>query len=177
MRICLGLDLDGCIYDYHNALYTFCQYEFNYNGTYEEFWLNYIQNISKEKQDFLIGLPMPYETSIPSKEIIDFLEFCNKNADEIYYITHRPDDLERVTRRYFRRYNFPQQDNLFITGDKATACRYLEVTHFIDDFPKHVKAVNGIADTYLMAKPWNREFQNDYKTVYSLKEFQEKVFN
>lgn len=171
----IGLDVDGVIYRYHEALYTFCQYELNYDGTFEEFWLEYIPSCSKEKQDYLIGLPIPYETSIPSKEVIEFLNYANEHAD-IYYITHRPDDLERITRRYFRRYNFPQQDNLFITGDKVTACRYLGVTHFLDDFVKHVKSVDGIADAYLMAKPWNKEFQNDFKTVHSLKEFQERVF-
>lgn len=174
-KIILGLDLDGVLYDYHSALYTFCQYELNYNGTYEEFWLDYFPACSKEKQDYLIGLPIPYETSIPSKQIIEFLEFANLRA-EICYITFRPIELERITKRFLRRNNFPQQYNLYITGDKATACRYLGVTHFLDDHVKHVKAVSAVADAYLMAKLWNKDFQNDYKTVHSLKEFQEGVF-
>lgn len=175
-KIILALDCDGVLYPYHESLYTFCQYELNYCGTFEDFWLDYIQNASKERQDYLIGLPIPYETSVPTKEVIEFLSYANENA-QIYYITHRPEELERITRRYFRRYNFPQQDNLFITGDKVTACRYLGVTHFVDDFVKHVKAVSAVADAYLMAKPWNKEFQNDFKTVHSLREFQERVFN
>lgn len=176
-RIVLGLDMDGCLYDFHSALYTYCQYELNYCGTYEEFWLSTVPNYSKEKQEYLIGLPIPYETQIPTKAVIDFLDYAKEHADDIYYITHRPQDLERITRQYLKRYDFPFPENIFITGDKATTCRYLGVTHFLDDFVKHVKAVNGIADAYLMAKPWNREFQDDYKTVFSLKEFQEKVFN
>jgi hypothetical protein len=175
-KVVLGMDLDGVLYDFHNALYMFCQYELGYEGSYEEFWLNYIQNCSKEKQDYLISLPMPYETSIPSKQITDFLSFARDNA-EIYYITHRPIELDRITKRYLRAYDFPSVDNLFITNDKATICRYVGVTHFIDDFVKHVKAVSGIADSYLMAKPWNREFQSEFKTVNNLKEFQERVFS
>lgn len=174
-KIVLGLDLDGVLYDYHSALYTFCQYELNYNGTYDEFWLDYIHNVSKEKQDYLIGLPMPYETSIPSKKIMEFLKFADENS-EVYYITHRPTHLERVTRRYFRNHDFPQQDNLFITDDKLTTCRYLGVTHFLDDFVSNVEKVSFVAEAFLMAKPWNKESQDEYKTVHSLKEFQERVF-
>jgi hypothetical protein len=175
-KIKLACDLDGVLYNFHDALYTFCQYELGYEGTYEKFWLDYMQNISKDKCDYLIGLPMPYETSIPSKQITEFLDFAEKNANEIYYITHRPLELERVTRRYLKRNNFPYPENVFISGDKATICRYVGATHFIDDFVKHVKAVSGIAESYLMAKPWNREFQSEFNTVHNLKEFQERIF-
>jgi FMN phosphatase YigB (HAD superfamily) len=175
-KIILGLDLDGVLYNYHHALYTFCQYEMNYNGTYNEFWLDYIQNLSKDWQDYLIGLPIPYETQIPPQHVIDFLKYAKENADEIYYITHRPEDLTRITERYLERYNFPYYGNYIITGDKLNACRYAGVTHFIDDFTKHVKAVSAVADSYLMAKPWNLEEQDNYNTVHSLKEFQERVF-
>lgn len=174
-RIILGLDLDGVLYDYHSALYTYCQYELNYLGTYEEFWLNYMKNSNNERQNYLTSLPIPYEMIVPSKCVTDFLEFANSNSD-IYYITHRPQHLERITRRYFRRYNFPQQDNLFMTDDKITCCRYLGITHFIDDFVNNVKAVSAVADSYLMAKPWNKEFQDDFKTVHNLNEFREAVF-
>jgi uncharacterized HAD superfamily protein len=174
-KIILGLDLDGVLVDWHSAVYTLWQYEHKYNGTYEEFWLEYIPNLSKEKQDYIVTLPIPYETQIPRKSVIDFLDFAKDNAD-IYYITHRPLEIERVTRQYFKRYNFPYPDNLFMTGDKVTACRYLGVTHFLDDFANQVEKVSAVADAYLFAKPWNREFRDKYKTVYSLKEFKEKVF-
>lgn len=174
-KIILSLDLDGCLYLWHESVYTYYQYEMNYSKSYEEFW-NEVNTWSKEKQNYLIRLPFLYDTSVPSKSIMEFLNFCKENADDIYYITNRPEELERITKRYFRRYDFPYPDNLFMTGDKATVCRYLGVTHFLDDHVKHVKAVDGIADAYLMAKPWNKEFQDDFKTVHSLREFQEKIF-
>lgn len=174
-KIILGIDIDGPLYDYHSALYTYCQYELNYGGTFEEFWLDYIYNASNERQDYLIGLPIPYETSIPSSRVMEFLNYAKDNAD-IYYITHRPLDLERITRQYFKRYDFPYPDNLFMTGDKVTCCRYLGVTHFLDDFASQVEKVSAVADAYLFAKPWNREYQDKLKTVYSLREFRERVF-
>lgn len=174
-NIVLGLDLDGCLYDWHSAVYTYYEYEMSCCKTFSEFWDD-VNLWSKEKQDYLVSLPFLYECQVPLKSTLDFLEFCKNNADDIYYITNRPEEIERITKRYFRRYNFPYPDNLFISGDKATVCRYVGVTHFLDDHVKHVKAVNGIADVYLMAKPWNKEFQDDYKTVHSLKEFQERIF-
>lgn len=174
-KIILGLDLDGVLYDWHMALYTYYQYEMGFTGTYQEFWQEFINNFSRNKQEYLVSLPIPYEMIVPPCHVTNFLEFASNNSD-IYYITSRHPDLERVTRRYLHRYNFPFQDNLFIADDKVTVCRFVGVTHFLDDHVEHVKAVNGVADVYLMAKPWNKEFQNDYKTVYNLREFREAVF-
>ncbi len=175
-KIILGIDIDGPIYDWHRAVYTLWEYENNYCGTYEEFWLDYIPNLPKCRQDYIVQLPIPYETQVPPKSVIEFLNYAKEHADDIYYITHRPLELERVTNKYFQRYNFPYPNNIHFTGDKVTACRYFGITHFLDDFVNQVKNVSAVADAYLMAKPWNREFQDDYKTVFSLKEFQERVF-
>ncbi len=172
----LGIDLDGVLYDWHDALHVYYQYMMGYEGTFREFWLNYIPSLSAEKQDYLVNLPIIYDTKVPSKDITDFLDFVRDNVEEVYYITKRPLEIERVTRRYLRRYNFPFQDNLIITGDKASACRLYGVTHFLDDFASHVEAVKGIAEVYLMAKPWNEQYQDQYNTVHSLREFKERVF-
>ena len=174
-RIILALDIDGPLYSWHEAVYTLWQYEQNYQGTYEDFWLDYIPNLSKERQDYIVNLPIPYETQVPRQCVMDFLNYAKERAD-IYYITHRPIELERITRKYFKRYDFPYPDNLFMTGDKVTCCRYLGVTHFLDDFASQVEKVSAVADAYLFAKPWNREYQDTLKTVYSLKEFRERIF-
>ncbi len=176
MNKIIGLDLDGPLYDWHSAVHTYFQYECNYCGDYQTFWLDYIPSLSKEKQDYIVSLPFLYETQIPPKNVTDFLEYCATHSDGIYYITNRPIEVERVTIRYFRRYKFPYPDNIIFTGDKVTACRYVGATHFLDDFVKHIKAVSAVCDSYLMAKPWNREFQNSYNTVYGLRDFQERVF-
>lgn len=174
--IVLAIDLDGCLYDWHSAVHTFFEYEHNYSGAFDEFWTEYIPSLSKARQEYIVSIPFLYETQVPSKSTIDFLNFAKENSKDIYYLTKRPKDLERVSKRYFKRYDFPYPENIFFTDDKAMSCRYFGVTHFLDDFVSHVKAVSGIADAYLMAKPWNKEFQEDFKTVHSLKEFKEIVF-
>lgn len=175
-KITLGLDLDGVLYDFHSALYTYYQYEMNYGGTYQQFWLDYIPSLNKERENYIMSIPIPYETSIPSPRIREFLDYI-KDRCEAYYITHRPEELERITRKYLRDYSFPFQDNLIMTGDKVTACRLYGVTHFIDDFANQVEKVSAVADAYLMAKPWNIDYQDKLKTVHSLKEFRRIVFN
>jgi uncharacterized HAD superfamily protein len=172
----LAFDIDGVLVDWHHSVYTYFEYECNYLGDYQTFWLDYIPSLSKEKQDYIVSLPFLYETQIPPKNVTDFLDYCASHSDDIYYITHRPVEVERITKQYFKRYDFPYPDNIIFTGDKVTACRYVGATHFLDDFVKHVEAVKGVCDSYLMAKCWNRDFQDGYKTVHSLKEFQERIF-
>jgi hypothetical protein len=171
----VGFDLDGVLYQWHESVYEYFQCFKGYEGTFSDFWTVYIPSLSKDEQTYIVSLPFLYENKIPLESTLELLEFCNKNTDGIYYITFRPLDLERVTQRYIRKY-FPQPENLFITGDKVTMSRYLGITHFIDDRDYYVRDISGIADSYLMAKPWNREFQSELKTVHSLKEFQERIF-
>ena len=175
-KVVLGLDIDGVLYDFHSALYTYYQYEMNYGGTYREFWLDFIANKSEEEQKYIMEIPIPYEMIAPSLQVLEFLSYAQNKAD-IYYITSRSPELERITRRYFRRYDFPFQDNLFMNSDKITTCRYLGITHFLDDHVKHVKKVASVANAYLMAKLWNTDSQEELKTVHSLREFKELVFN
>lgn len=175
-NVVLGLDLDGVLYDWHDAVFTYFQYEMGYSEDYLSFWTKYIPSLSKEKQDYIVSIPILYETKIPSSSIMEFLKFASENAGSIYYITSRALELDRITRRYIRKYDFPFQDNLIFTNDKATACRLYGVTHFLDDFVIHVKSTSKVAESYLMAKPWNKEYQEELPTVFSLKEFKERIF-
>jgi uncharacterized HAD superfamily protein len=174
-KIVLGLDMDGVLYDFHSALFTYYQYEMNYTGSYEEFWKDFIPSMNPEYQNYIMSIPMLYDMLNPMFGAKEFLEFAKDKA-EIYYITHRPVELERLTKRYLKRYDFPQFDNLIMTGDKVTACRLYGVTHFLDDFANQVENVSAVADAYLRARIHNREYQDKLKTVYSLKEFKELVF-
>ena len=174
-KIVLGLDLDGVLYDFHSAMFTYFQYEMKYTGTYQEFWLEYFRGLSKEKQKYYLALPIFYDAVIPSCRIMSFLEYAKDRA-EIYYITHRPMEVESITKRHLKKYNFPYQDNLCITDDKVTACRMYGVTHFLDDFANQVEAVAKITNAYLFAKPWNKEYRDKLTTVYSLEEFRQLVF-
>lgn len=175
-KIILGLDLDGVLYDWHSAVFTYFQYECNYCGDYRTFWMEYFPSMSAEWHEYIVSLPFLYETQVPLQSTMNFLAFAKENANDVYYITHRPREVENVTRRYFKKYDFPCQDNLFMTGDKANMCRYLGITHFLDDHVKHVDSVKRVSSSYLMSKVYNRDFQDGMNVVSSLREFKEIVF-
>lgn len=174
-KIVLALDLDGCLYDWHSAVHTYYQYIKGFEGSYEEFWTTYINSLSKETQEYICSLDILYETQVVTQEVREFLDFASTKA-ELYYVTSRPITTERVTRRYLKKQDFPFQDNLYITSDKATICRYIGATHFLDDNVGHIKNVSPIADAYLMSKVWNRDYHDQFNTVYGLKDFRERVF-
>jgi uncharacterized HAD superfamily protein len=174
MEKVIGLDLDGVIYPFHEALYTYAQYELDYEGTFREFWNSFVNEFSTEKKDYLVSIPIVYEQTVPSKETMELL--ANLTSDsELFYITGRALDLERVTRRYLSRYHFPKQDNLIFSADKITTCRLYGVTHFLDDFPHIVRDVQNVCDAYVMWKPWFQDRLEGLKVVRSLKEFVDRV--
>lgn len=177
-KIILGLDMDGVLYDWHSAAYTYYQYMKGYAGDYREFWTTFINDTPKEEQDYLVSLPFLYHAITPSPIVSNFLKEVSKLAD-IFYITSRPQtsDIEHATRKYIQEYEFPFPDNLFITNDKVTVCRYTGVTHFLDDNAQHVKKVSETAKSYLLAKYWNQYAQDELDTVHGLYEFKERVFS
>lgn len=175
MKITLGLDMDGVLYDWHQAIYVYYQYVMGFVGTYEEFWLDYWFSLSKEKQAYIVSIPIPYDQIAATPQVLDFLNFASERGD-IYYITSREEGLQTVTRRYLKRYDFPSQDNLIFTQDKASACSLYRVTHFVDDYEKHVNACSEITKCYLMNKIWNTEAEGNFTRVHNLKELRELVY-
>lgn len=167
----LGLDLDGVVYDYHSCLYTYCQYTFDYDGSYLDFWLNYFPNLPSEKQEYLVSIPMLYEMRIPDSFVMGFLEKSKRVFSEIFYVTGRGNDLKVVTERYLKKYDFPFYDNVIITRNKGLWCSNLQITHFIDDFPCHVISASRVCDAYLLNRPWNSDFVGDVNRIASLNEF------
>ena len=175
-KVILGLDLDGVLYDWHDACYVYHQYELDYGGTYRQFWTEYFPSLTQERRNYLVSIDTLYDTKVPTQSVMDFLEFCERSSDAVYYLTSRSKDLERITRRYLSRNNFPSQDNLVMTTDKASACRLFGVTHFLDDFTQQVESVSKVTNAYLMAKLWNKDAQHRLPTVHSLEEFRQQVF-
>ena len=170
--IVAGIDIDGVLYDYHDAFYEFYKCEFGYEGTKKELWTRDFNNLSTERQRYLISIPIPYDISVPSEEIKSFLEELTDVADDVYYLTHRSgQEMERITRRYFRRYGFPFQDNLIFSHDKAVDCTRYGVTHFIDDFPNNVVPVSRVCNSYLKDAIHNKEKQEGFNVIHRLSEF------
>lgn len=177
MNRVFGLDLDGVIYPFHESLYTYCVSCRNFNGNYLEFWMDYFPHLSDEECDFLVSNPIVYDMTRPYEYAYKFINKLEETGDSIFYITSRPESLDRITRRYLKRLNFPFQDNLILSKDKVTDCRKYGVTHFVDDFTKHVNPISGFCTSYLVNKPWNQSGRLDtYVVVSNMKELYDIYF-
>lgn len=171
-----GLDIDGVVYPYHEAVYTYYQCYMGYNDSYNRFWTQYFPSLSEEEQDYIVSIPIPYDMMDPYPYALKFINKAMELGDEVYYLTSRDSSLERITRRYLRRHEFLFQDNLIMCKDKATECRRYDITDFIDDFTKHVNSVSLVCNAYLINKPWNVDNRKDYPVVSNMKEFFEIIF-
>lgn len=165
----IGLDLDGVVYDFHSAMYTYGTVYEGFEGTFTEFWLEYFPSLSKEDQAYLISLEHLYMTrplSDKMKKVLNDLA----SLGTIYYITARDESLSLVSEKFLKKNKVPFKDNLIMTKDKASYAKLLKLDFFVDDFTKYVKEVRKPTLSFLMAKPWNRDAREEFPTIYSLRE-------
>lgn len=163
----IGLDIDGVVYDWHNSLYVHYRSLEGFNGSFSEFWIDFIPTLPKEKLEYLITLDHLYETSGIAPSVALSLDRLASIGD-IYYITARGAQLSRLTDRFFRKSKLPDFDNITYTDDKVQAAKLYELDYFVDDFPKYVEPMLGVCNSYLMARPWNRDYQDKLPTITSL---------
>lgn len=84
---------------------------------------------------------------------------------EIHFVTARgsfgvnAERVKRITQMQVMRENVPHT-SLRFARDKFKAIRDLGLHYFLDDRPKHFEeALAAGADTFLLAAPWNEDFQ------------------
>lgn len=174
-KIIVGLDLDGVLYNFHSAFYEFYKTEFGYTGGIKDFWNVFWKSLCPERQAYLVSIPIAYETEVVSRDVHEFFDHILPRVYDVFYITSRSEDLRRVTERFFRRNNLPKQENLIMTKSKGIECARFGVTHFLDDMGKHVEDTGKVCNSYLKAAIHNTEERKLYNTVYSLREFADRV--
>lgn len=160
----LGLDLDGVIYPWHEAVLTYYEMYEGYTGSYTEFWGEFYKQITPSKWEYLTGIDYFYSCKIPGA---DTMEFLRKVAEhfEIYYITSRPAEVALTTEQYLRRFDFPFCSNLIITEDKSRFARLYGLRYFIDDQPKNLEPLSKVTEVAMMSQPYNRDYSNKYRVV------------
>jgi len=167
MSKAMSLDLDGCFYEWHQAVYRYYQVNKNYPGTYTEFWSEEYKNITPEGWTFLTNVDIFYSSQFPTKDCINFLNNVKYRFD-LYYITSRPESVKVTTEQYLERYRFPFRDNLIFTDDKVNEVRRLKISYCIDDMPCHIEALSKVSTIIIRAQPWNRDLWDKYPTAHSL---------
>lgn len=168
----IGLDMDGVIYDWHSVVHRYYMLYANYTGTFREFWMEYIPSLSEENQDYIVSIPLFYDQAFPT---VDAQEYLPKLAEigELFYITSRPDSARFVTRKFFRKHNLPDSENLFMVADKQPVIRLYDIDVFVDDRGETLEDLGNICLTVLMNKPWNEHYKDTFTRVNSLQEFYE----
>ena len=171
---CVGFDLDGVLYDWYTAIYTYFRSNKNFDGSYDSFWTDWKKHLLEDDVEYLASVPIFYEACAPTKQALSVLkelsEFC-----EIYYITARPAGTELVTERYLRKNNFPDWFNLTFSCDKGMHIRQFGVSYYLDDNPKIIKDVKNLTNAYLLDTVYYRDLQEGLPVVYSLQEFSDIV--
>lgn len=160
MREVFGYDIDGVLYDWHSVLYDHVVKEYGEKRSAEKFWKDAKNNNppytkmfwrnATENRAFLTKLMV-------DKEIV---ESVNRMAEvfDIYYITHRPKEVEFTTARWLKTNGFPFPENLIITsGDKAVPIKSVGCSYFIDDREHIVKSLKNVCNVIGVRKLWHED--------------------
>jgi uncharacterized HAD superfamily protein len=167
MRRTLGVDLDGVIYNWHISVYEYHINFKNYAGSFNDFWTKEYKNFTPEWWKYIVDIDILYSDRPPVSDCFSFLDKI-VNRFEVYYITSRPECVKTTTEQYLKRYKFPFQDNLIFTKDKVNTARLLKLSYAIDDLPEQIEGLSRVTKTFMIAQPYNIDYQDKCTTVKSL---------
>lgn len=162
----VGFDLDGVLYEWHEAVYDYFKMFREYKDSYTTFWRNYRTILTNEDWGTITEISPLYGCKNPPTGCQDFL---SKVADkyEIYYITFRPKSAELTTENYLKRFDFPFRENLIFTPDKANHARLLKLKYFTEDRQDYIEPLSKVTNVILRARPWNEDIWDVYPTAHS----------
>jgi len=146
-------DIDGVIANFVERFYEYFDKPYLEYPDWDDPFIAANQGILEDDDRFWRNLPL-YNEMIPKNGL---------------YVTNRPKATTIPTLHWFINHDI-SFSAVVITKDKVAVCKKYEVTEFIDDNPKNVKALleAGI-DAVLLDRVWNRNV--DLPRVNSLKEF------
>lgn len=170
----LGLDLDGVLYGWHNAVYDYVKLYRGYTESYTKFWSEDYKNLTSEMWEFLTTIDIFYSSQMPTDDCLKFINDA-ANKFDIFYVTSRPAYVKLTTEQYLRKYNFPFQENLIFTQNKVNEARRYGIDYFVEDMPENAIKLSKVTNVILMAQPWNKDIQDQYLTVTSINQLLEHL--
>jgi uncharacterized HAD superfamily protein len=171
----LGMDLDGVLYSFTEAVYNDLKVRNKIDCSYPEFWSTTSGNGYGNSifWDNTIKTSIYYSSLIPR---LDDLEIMHRLAEKftILYITSRPKEVETVTKWYLKNYNYPNYKDVYFASDgkKRVFISSLGVDTYVEDMPKHVNELKNICHLILMKQPWNTELWSYSPAVNNLAELE-----
>lgn len=171
----LGFDLDGVLYNWHQAAYDylvrFCGL---IDEPYEEFLFvksKFLSNKPKLFVENLVRLEDLYYKFPAKKEDVDTLQKLSKKYT-IVYVSARPQEVDFVTRKWLEDFNFPNYKEVYLAEDKVREIRYLGCNYYVEDMSHFAVDISKVAEVFLMAKAYNKTYQQYFKTIVSVKELE-----
>lgn len=106
----------------------------------------------------------PYPDTVVALEALAAIE---ANGDTVYFLTCRPPEAQRATSLWLTAQGYPNPTVVAVSS-KGDMLRCLRATHFVDDRPENCEEALRLSprtQVYLMARPWNREAQEQWQTA------------
>ena len=165
----IGIDIDDtitdsweCLIPYYSKLFNISEDNLHKSKPYHES----VKNLITLDEYFDIMLPI-YDEVIPNvhlkpnvKETIDKLYDLGCT---VYFITARGrghTDPYKDSKEFLDKYNIKYEEIITNCGDKATKCKELGISLFIDDSYRHCKKVSEKNIPVLMPETYyNKEYQ------------------
>jgi hypothetical protein len=175
----IGFDLDGVLYKWHEALYTYLICFKNVKVPYEEFWsdTNLKNGYLTYGEDCWYNwtrLPTLVSCESPKPTHVKFLNNLAKKH-EIYYITHRPEEVHLSTLLWIKKSGFPYPENVLFPqmgSDKTFEIRQYEIGVYVDDRDKIVRKMQGLTNAYLVMQPWNESGRDGLNCISDVTELE-----
>ena len=160
----IGFDLDGVMYDWHQSAYDWCTRSGVTNVDWETFWLEWLPTQSTIFTNNLTGLQDLYENMIPSPKFFEFIRRVTKGHN-VFYITYRPKEVERVTERFLKKYGYPNSENIIFCKDKVPPVLTNDIELFVEDRHFIANSLAPVCKTLLITKVWNRHAELDPRVI------------
>ena len=164
----IGFDLDGVLYRWHEALYRELALFHNLKEDYYTFWRGRYHVIYDDNcwHNFVRWEHL-VSCQFPNPKHVEFLNDLSKN-NNIFYITHRPEEVRFSTKLWLEKSKFPQIENLIfpeLASDKSFEIRQLELDIYCDDREGIIKSASKLCDAYLVEQPWNENGREGLKCI------------
>jgi uncharacterized HAD superfamily protein len=166
----IAFDLDGVLYPWDEALYTYYRVYKGYTGTQYEFSFA-LNTFPEEELEYLCTISHIYEAITPDKKLLISLNNIAKRYN-IFYITARPECARKATEDYLKNYRFPFSENLILTKSKGIIARLLNLTYFVDDREFYVEDAAKVSTAFLFERPWNIDKREGLNTIRSIQELE-----
>lgn len=163
----LGLDLDGVLYPWVSAVWMYYRMYKKYSGTEYEFYKNFDKNVPEDQCNYIATLQDLYYKHTPSPKLTSLLNQLSEKFN-LFYITARPLEAERVTHKYFRDFKIPQRDNLIFSPEKDTYARLLRLHYFVEDSVRNAEKLSKICTTFLVRTPYNEDYSGEVPMLNSI---------